>query len=181
MAGAGPIGRAAVVYLAAGGVERIGVVGADSEQLAAAALGVLVESYPVELDERNAAAIVEGHGVVVACDRSCASANAACCALRLPLVAGGLDERGGWAMSARPGESACWRCAFLADPAAVDQPAAVAGVVGSLQALEALKLLSGDGEPLLDRMLRLDASRSEWAQTALQRRPDCPACATIPG
>ena len=181
MAGAGPIGRAAVVYLAAGGVERIGVVGADSEQLAGAALGVLVESYPVELDDRNAEAIAEGHDVVVACERACAAANAACCALRLPLVAGGLDGRGGWALSARPGQSACWRCAFPADPDGADQPAAVAGVIGSLQALEALKLLSGEGEPLLDRLLRLDASRSEWTPEPVRRRPDCPACATIPG
>jgi molybdopterin/thiamine biosynthesis adenylyltransferase len=52
----------------------------------------------------------------------------------------------------------------------------VAGIVGSLQALEALKLLAGVGEPLLDRLLQVDAADGGFTLVRTARRADCPAC-----
>ncbi len=54
---------------------------------------------------------------------------------------------------------------------------AMAGVVGSTQALEALKLLGGVGEPLLDRMLQIDGRDMGQTLVTTARRLDCPACA----
>ncbi len=53
---------------------------------------------------------------------------------------------------------------------------AMAGIVGSIQALEALKLLSGVGTPLTDRMLQIDGLTCEQTLVATTRRDDCPAC-----
>ena len=56
----------------------------------------------------------------------------------------------------------------------------VAGIVGSIQALEALKLLAGVGEPLLDHMVQIDARTLEQTLVSTTRLPDCPACARVP-
>jgi adenylyltransferase/sulfurtransferase len=57
---------------------------------------------------------------------------------------------------------------------------AMAGIVGSIQALEALKLIAGVGEPLLDRILQLDGRDMSQTLVSTSRRPDCPACARVP-
>jgi adenylyltransferase/sulfurtransferase len=53
---------------------------------------------------------------------------------------------------------------------------AIGGIVGSFQALEAIKLLTGVGEPLLDAILQLDGATSAPMVIATRRREDCPAC-----
>jgi adenylyltransferase/sulfurtransferase len=87
-------------------------------------------------------------------------------------------------MAIRPGESACYRCAFPEPPppgaaptcaeAGVLGPAA--GVIGSLQALEAIRLLTGVGEPLLDAFLQVDLEAHDFLRVAVQRRAGCPDC-----
>jgi adenylyltransferase/sulfurtransferase len=84
--------------------------------------------------------------------------------------------------------SACYRCAFPdappADARRTCREAGVlgpmAGVVGSIQALEALKLIAGVGEPLLDRILQLDGSDMSQTLVATSRRDGCPGCARVP-
>ena len=213
--GVGALGSPAATYLAAAGVGRIGVVDEDDVELsnlhrqplhftpdvghkkadtAAAKLSllnpeVIVEPYPVRLDERNAEAIVTGADVVVDGSDSFATryaVNDACCAQRVPLVEGGVLGFTGLVMSIRPGESACYRCAFPAEPPPGSVPScreagvlgAMAGIVGSIQALEALKLLSGVGEPLVDSVLHLDGVHQTLVRTS--RRDGCPACARVP-
>jgi adenylyltransferase/sulfurtransferase len=56
----------------------------------------------------------------------------------------------------------------------------MAGVVGSIQALEALKLLTGVGDPLLDAILQIDGSDMAFTRVATERLPDCPSCAGVP-
>lgn len=211
--GAGALGSPAAAYLAAAGVGRIGIVDSDPVELsnlqrqplhftpdvgtnkagsAAAKLGVLnpevtVEPYPVRLDEANAAAIVAGADVVLDCSDTFATryvVNDACCAAGVPLVEAGVIGFEGLVMAIRPGESACYRCAFPSPPPADAVRACrdygvlgpVAAVVGSLQALEALKLLAGVGEPLLDRFLQFDGRDVSHLVVATSRRPDCEAC-----
>ena len=132
-------------YLAAAGVGQLGLVDGDVVELsnlhrqplhltpdvgqpkaevAAAKLGLLnpealVEPYPVELAEANAQAIVAGAGVVVDCTDSFESrylVNDACCAEGVPLVEAGVVGFDGLVLSVRPGESACYRCAFPTAP-----------------------------------------------------------------
>ena len=211
--GAGALGSPAAAYLAAAGVGRIGVVDSDPVELsnlgrqplhftpdvgtnkaesAAAKLGVLnpevtVEPYPVRLDDANADAIVVGADVVVDCSDTFETrylVNDACCAAGVPLVEGGVLGFEGLVMSIRPGESACYRCAFPQPPPPEAVRACrdygvmgpVAAVVGSLQALEALKLLTGVGEPLLDRFLQFDGLATGHLVVATSRRADCSAC-----
>jgi adenylyltransferase/sulfurtransferase len=211
--GAGALGSPAATYLAAAGIGRLGIVDEDVVEIsnlhrqplhyspdvgrqkaenAALKLGILnpevaIDPYPVRIDEQNAAAIVMGADVVVDCSDTFATryvVNAACCGQRVPLVEAGVLGFEGLVMSIRPGESACYRCAFPDEPPAGSVPScreagvlgATAGIVGSIQALEAIKLLTGVGEPLLDRMLQIDASSMEQLIVSTARRPGCDAC-----
>jgi adenylyltransferase/sulfurtransferase len=166
---------------------------ADNAQVKLGALNpdVLVEAYPARLDEQNAEAIVLGADVVVDCSDSFATryaVNDACCAHAIPLVEAGVLGFAGLVLSILPGRSACYRCAFPVEPPPGSVPScreagvlgAMAGIVGSIQALEALKLLTGVGEPLTDRILQIDGASLEVTHVATGRREDCPACARAP-
>jgi molybdopterin/thiamine biosynthesis adenylyltransferase len=152
---------------------------------------VEVDPYPARLDADNAEAIVAGADVVVDCADSFETryaVNDACCAQGVPLVEGAVLGLSGMVISIRPGESACYRCVFPAPPPAGSVPTCreagvlgpVAGAIGSIQALEALKLLSGVGTPLLDRMLQFDGGTLEQTLVSTTRRDDCTACARVP-
>jgi molybdopterin/thiamine biosynthesis adenylyltransferase len=212
--GAGALGSPAATYLAVAGVGRIGIVDGDWVELsnlqrqplhftpdvdtqkaesAAQKLGLMntevaVEPYPVEVDADNVAAIVMGADVVLDCTDSFATrylVNDACCAARVPLVEAGALGFGGMVLAIKPGESACYRCAFPTPPATEQKCedlgilGAVAGVIGSLQALEALKLLTGVGETPGDRILHFDGLTLQQTVVRTSRRPDCPACAGV--
>jgi adenylyltransferase/sulfurtransferase len=215
--GAGALGSPVATYLAAAGVGQIGIVDGDEVELsnlhrqplhftpdvgaqkaesAAAKLTLLnpeivVEPYPATLDESNAEAIVLGADVVVDCTDSFESrylVNDACCAQSVPLVEGGVVAFEGLVLSIRPGESACYRCAFPDPPPAESRRScreagvlgAMAGVVGSIQALEALKLVAGVGKPLLDRILQIDGADLGQTIVATSRRDGCAGCALVP-
>src|SRR3954452_18576865 len=143
--GAGALGSPVALYLAGAGVGRIGIVASDVVELsnlhrqpihftpdigvakaesAATKLRyvndqVVVEAYQVRLEEDNADGLVEGQDLVVDCSDSFATryaVNAACCAAGIPLVEGGVVGWSGLVMAVRPGESACYRCAFPEAP-----------------------------------------------------------------
>jgi molybdopterin-synthase adenylyltransferase len=167
-------------------------VGARKAENAAIKLGFLnpetvFESFPARLVEANAEALLAGADVVVDASDSFATrylVNDACCALGIPLVEAGLVGLRGLVMAILPGESACYRCAFPVEPEPGSVPScreagvlgAVGGVLGSLQALETLKLVTGVGEPLRDRVLYFDGEGGEPTTIATRRREDCPAC-----
>jgi molybdopterin/thiamine biosynthesis adenylyltransferase len=211
--GAGALGCPAATYLAAAGVGSVGVidddvvelsnlarqplhltpdVGARKAENAAVKLGflnpeIVVEPFPARLEEANAEALLAGADVVLDCSDSFSTrylVNDTCCALGVPLVEAGVLGLSGLVMAIRPGESACYRCAFPIEPAPGSVPTcreagvlgAVGGIVGSYQALEAIKLLTGVGEPLLDAFLQLDGASAAPQTIAVRRREDCPAC-----
>ena len=163
---------------------------------AAQKLGILnteitVEPYPVTLDADNADALVAGADVVVDCSDSFETrylVNDACCAQRIALVEGGALGFAGMVMAIRPGESACYRCGFPSPPPAGSVPScreagilgAVAGVLGSLQALEALKLLAGVGPPPGDAIVQFDGLTLTQTIVRTSRRAGCTACARVP-
>jgi molybdopterin/thiamine biosynthesis adenylyltransferase len=146
---------------------------------------IVVEPYHVRAGADNAAALVEGQDLVVDCSDSFATryaVNAACCAARVPLVEAGVLGMSGLVMSIKPGRTACYRCAFPVEPqdaprcadAGVLGPAA--GVIGSLQALEALKLLTGVAPPIADGFLQVDLASTDFLRVRATRRADCPDC-----
>jgi molybdopterin-synthase adenylyltransferase len=205
--GAGALGSPVAAYLAGAGVGRLGIVDFDAVEVsnlhrqtlhftpdlgvpkaesAAAKLRFLNPEIVVEPYQAHfAATMLEGADLVVDCSDSFSTryeVNAACCAARIPLLEAGVLGTSGLVMGIRPGETACYRCAFPEAPpsaptcaqAGVLGPAA--GVIGSLQALEALKLLTGVGEPLLDAFLQADLATLTFLRVAVQRRADCPDC-----
>ena len=165
-------------------------LGVSKAHSAAAKLGflnpeVVVEPYQVRLEPGNAAGLIEDADLVVDCSDSFETryaVNAACCAAGIPLVEAGVLGMSGLVMGIRPGRTACYRCAFPAPPpdapscatAGVLGPAA--GVVGSLQALEALKLLTGVGEPLEGAFLQVDLALLSFLRVNVERRAGCPDC-----
>ena len=113
--------------------------------------------------------------------------NRACVALGRPLVSGAAIRSEGQVtvFDTRRG-SPCYRCLYPEGEAQDNLGlrrngvlAPVVGVVGSLQAQEAVKLLAGFGEPLLGRMLVIDALTGETRQIQLRKRPDCPHCGSV--
>jgi molybdopterin-synthase adenylyltransferase len=205
--GVGALGSPVATYLTGAGVGRLGVVdegdvelsnlqrqhlhftpdvGVPKAHSAVAKLGflnpdIVVEPYQAPFN----AAMVEGQDLVVDCTDSFEARyaiNAACCAAGVPLVEGGVVGLSGLVMAIRPGESACYRCAFPQAPegsascaeAGVLGPAA--GVIGSLQALEALKLLAGL-PALTDAFLQVDLLTLDFLRVTVRRRSDCPDCA----
>jgi molybdopterin/thiamine biosynthesis adenylyltransferase len=206
--GAGALGSPVAAYLAGAGIGRLGIVDDGDVELsnlhrqhlhsthelgtpkAHSAVAALVRMNPEIVIEpyqaRFNAAMVEGQDLVVDCTDSFAAryaVNAACCAAGVPLVEGGVVGLSGLVMAIRPGETACYRCAFPVAPqggascaeAGVLGPAA--GVIGSLQALEALKLLAGLPGALTDAFMQVDLTGLDFLRVAVRRRPDCPDCA----
>jgi molybdopterin-synthase adenylyltransferase len=208
--GAGALGSPVATYLAGAGVGRLGIVddgavelsnlhrqhlhftpdlGVPKAQSATVKLAflnpdILVEPYQAAFNP----AMVEGQDLVVDCTDSFEARyaiNAACCAARVPLVEGGVVGTSGLVMAIRPGETACYRCAFPQPPPAGAVPTCAqagvlgpaAGVIGSLQALEALKLLAGLPDPLTDAFLQVDLAGGDFLRVTVSRRPDCPDCA----
>jgi adenylyltransferase/sulfurtransferase len=151
---------------------------------------IAVEPYQVRLDEANADGLLAGHDLVVDCSdgfETRYAVNAACCRARLGLVEGGAIGLTGLVMSIEPGDSACYRCAFPAPPPAGAAPTCAqagvlgpaAGVVGSLQALEAIKLLAGLPGAITDAFLQVDLARGEFLTVRTARRADCPDCGPL--
>ena len=210
--GAGALGSPVAAYLVGAGVGRLGIVDSDDVEVsnlhrqplhftpdvgvakahsAAAKLRFLNPDVVVEpYQARFAPPMLEGADLVVDCSDSFETryeVNAACCAARIPLVEGGVTGLSGLVMAIRPGESACYRCAFPEPPPPSAQPSCAeagvlgpaAGVVGSLQALEALKLLAGLEGALLDAFLQVDLHDHTLLRVATARRAGCPDCATL--
>jgi adenylyltransferase/sulfurtransferase len=150
---------------------------------------VLVEPYPARLGRMNAEMMLDGADVVLDCSDTFETryvVNDTCCVLGIPLVEAGVLGFDGLTMTVKPGTSACYRCAFPVEPSSAPSCSEagvlgpVAGIVGSMQALEALKLLAGVGEPLLDRIVQVDGHTLAHTIVSTSRRADCPACARVP-
>jgi adenylyltransferase/sulfurtransferase len=114
--------------------------------------------------------------------------NDACVLLGKPLVHGGVVRLRGQILAVRPRASACFRCVFPEPPEPGAIPSCqeagvlgtIAGIIGTLMAHEALKWLSGCGEPLLDRLLVLDGIASRFREVPLRRDSGCVVCGEAP-
>jgi len=112
--------------------------------------------------------------------------NAACVAARKPLVSGaaiGFDGQIS-VYDTRQADAPCYACIFPPDAtfeevrcSTMGVFAPLVGIIGSMQAAEALKLLAGVGSSLAGRLQMLDARSMEWTEIRLPRQPACPVCA----
>jgi molybdopterin/thiamine biosynthesis adenylyltransferase/rhodanese-related sulfurtransferase len=106
----------------------------------------------------------------------------------IPVVHGSIFRFEGQVTVFKPGEGPCYRCLFPQPPPPELAPSCaeggvlgvLPGIIGSLQANEALKLALGMGDPLVGRLLLFDALRVEFDEVVLRRDPACPVCGDEP-
>jgi len=111
----------------------------------------------------------------------------ACYFLRKPLVDGGIFRFEGQATVYLPG-AGCYRCLYPAPPPPGAVPSCaeagvlgvLPGVVGSIQAVETIKLILDQGSTLVNRLLLFDSLAMEFREVRLRRDPDCPVCGDEP-
>ncbi len=165
-------------------------VGTSKASSAAARLEALnpdvdVVAHDARLEAANALDLLEGHHLIVDATDDFPTRyliNDAAVHLGAPVVHGSILRFEGHATVLWPGRGPCYRCLFPAPP--LDAPTcedagvlgAMAGLIGSIQALEATKLITGAGEPLLGTLLTYDGLTHQVSRFAFERRPDCPAC-----
>ncbi|WP_431736004.1 HesA/MoeB/ThiF family protein [Cellulosispirillum alkaliphilum] len=114
--------------------------------------------------------------------------NDACVMEGKPFSHGGILRFTGQTMTVLPGKSACYRCVFSAPPPKDAVPTcsqagvlgAIAGMLGTIQAAETLKFITGAGEPLTDKLLTFDALGMDFRKVSLKRRNTCPVCGENP-
>jgi molybdopterin/thiamine biosynthesis adenylyltransferase len=108
--------------------------------------------------------------------------NAFCVEQRKPFVHAGVEGLYGQITTIVPGRTPCLKCLFpKAPPKKSELPilGAAAGVFGSMQAAEAIKLITGVGEPLKGQMLVGDLRNNVWERVEVQRREKCPVCSAL--
>jgi molybdopterin/thiamine biosynthesis adenylyltransferase/rhodanese-related sulfurtransferase len=106
----------------------------------------------------------------------------------VPVVHGSIYRFEGQVTVFKPGAGPCYRCLFPAPPPPELAPSCaeggvlgvLPGIIGSLQASEALKLVLGIGEPLIGRLLLFDALTAEFNEVSIRRDPECPVCGEHP-
>lgn len=126
--------------------------------------------------------LVEKADVVVDCLdnwRSRFLLNEACVKAGKPMVHAAVEGLSGWVTVVHPRRGPCLRCIFPRDPperGSVPVAGPLPGAVGALEALEAVKLLTGFGESLVGRMLFYDGAAGSAEVFEVARRPSCPVC-----
>lgn len=149
---------------------------------------VTVVPYPVRLGAGNVLDLMSGYDLVVDGADNFPTRylmNDAALHLRLPLVHGSVFRFEGQVTVFLPYQGPCYRCLFPEPPPPGLSPSCaeagvlgvLPGIIGSIQAAEALKLLLGIGEPLVGRLLSYDALVQEFLTLRVRRDPACPACA----
>lgn len=149
---------------------------------------VQVVCHATRLSESNVTELLAGADVVLDCSDNFATRkllNKACWERGIALVSGAAIRLEGQLTVFDPHNDAspCYQCLF--DISAEEALSCaesgvlgpVVGVIGAAQALEALKLLAGFGEPLVGRVQLYDAARAQFRELKLKRDPNCPVCA----
>ena len=172
---------------------RVGRPKAESARDTVAAINpdVLVTPLVERADPTRLDALVRGADVVVDCSDNFATrhaVNAACVAHKKPLVSGaaiGFDGQVS-VYDTRDPEAPCYACLFPADAtfeevqcATMGVFAPLVGIIGSVQAAEALKLLMGVGDSLAGRLQMLDGRAMAWTEIRLARNAACGVCAAL--
>jgi len=170
---------------------RVGQPKVESARAAVAAINpdVQVRALAQRVEGDGLDALVREAGVVLDCSDNFETRhaiNAACVRTRVPLVAGAAIRFDGQISVYDPRDPTCpcYACVFPPD-AAFDEVACatlgvfapLVGIIGAMQAAEALKLLAGVGSSLAGRLQMVDARSMQWSEMRLVRQPNCPVCA----
>jgi len=163
---------------------------AARERLLSLNPGIRVVAHELTLRAANVREVIDAYDIVLdGTDRLPTRylVNDACVLLGKALVTAAIHRFEGQAMTYVPGRGPCYRCLFPETPAAVVPSCAEAGVLGvlpgvmgAIQATEAIKLIVGRGEPLVGRLLTYDALELRFQEFRFARRADCAVCGERP-
>ena len=173
--------------------ERIGVPKVDSAETSIHEINpdVNVEKYPVRLGADNIMEIIEGYDVIVDGLDNFPTRyllNDASVRLQIPVVSASILGFEGQLSVFHPYEGPCYRCLYPTPPPAELAPSCGAagvlgvlpGVMGLLQSVEVIKLVTGAGDTMAGRLLLYDALGTTFTELKVRRDPDCPICSREP-
>ena len=152
---------------------------------------VQVETFETRLTSENALDIIREFDVVADGTDNFPTrylVNDACVLLGKPNVYGSIFRFEGQASVFYAKEGPCYRCLYAEPPPAGLVPSCaeggvlgvLPGIIGSIQAMETIKLIVGAGEPLIGRLLLFDALKLQFRELKLEKDPDCPVCGRNP-
>jgi molybdopterin/thiamine biosynthesis adenylyltransferase/rhodanese-related sulfurtransferase len=173
--------------------DRIGVPKVDSAETAIHEINpdVKVEKHEVRLGPDNVVELIEGYDVVVDGLDNFPTRyllNDASVRLGIPVVSASILGFDGQLSVFKPHEGPCYRCLYPTPPPAELAPSCGAagvlgvlpGVMGLLQSVEVIKLVTGAGEPLIGRLLLYEALGATFTELKVRRDPECPICSRDP-
>lgn len=170
---------------------RVGMSKAESARMTLMSLNPRIHVHPVvdRLRAENVEALIRDHEVVIDGADNFATRYLIAAATRrlgIPMVYAAIERFTGQVsvFDPRREDSPCYRCLFPEPPAAADAPncseagvlGVLPGLIGLVQATEAMKVLLGIGKPLVGRLLTYDALGMRFRELGLSRDPNCPGC-----
>ena len=174
-------------------VDRVGTPKVDSAEIAIHGINpeVIVKKYGVRLTSENVLDVITGYDVIVDGTDNFPTRyllNDASLVAGIPVVHGSIYQFEGSVTVYKPHDGPCYRCQYPEPPPPELAPSCaeggvlgvLPGVIGTLQATEAVKLILGIGEPLVGRQLRYDALSMEFVELKMHRDPECPVCSKDP-
>jgi molybdopterin/thiamine biosynthesis adenylyltransferase/rhodanese-related sulfurtransferase len=173
--------------------DRVGVPKVDSAEIAINALNpdVKVVKHVLRLDASNIMDVLPGYDIVVDGVDNFPTRyllNDASVRLRIPVISAAILGFEGQLSVFKPYDGPCYRCLFRQPPPAELAPSCGAngvlgvlpGTMGLLQATEVIKLITGQGSPLVGRLLMYDALEATTTELKVRRDPECPICSREP-
>jgi sulfur-carrier protein adenylyltransferase/sulfurtransferase len=173
--------------------DRIGMAKVDSAEMTLKALNpeVKIVKYTERMTSENVMDVITGYDVIVDGTDNFPTRyllNDASLVANIPVVHGSIYQFEGSVTVYAPRVGPCYRCQYPEPPPPELAPSCaeggvlgvLPGVVGTLQATEAIKLLLGVGDPLIGRQLRYDALSMEFVELRMHRDPECPVCSKDP-
>jgi adenylyltransferase/sulfurtransferase len=166
-------------------------VDSAAEKMRAINPDIIVRAHRTNLCAANIREIIRGYDFVIDGSDNFPTkflVNDACIFENIPFSHGGILRFDGQTMTVLPGKSACYRCVFRKPPPIDAVPTcsqagvlgAIAGMLGTIQAAEALKYVIGVGEPLTDALLTFDAKKMEFSKIRLKKQKNCRICGEKP-
>jgi molybdopterin/thiamine biosynthesis adenylyltransferase/rhodanese-related sulfurtransferase len=170
-------------------MDRVGMRKVDSAKMTLSAMNpdLKVITYDTRLNAENILEIFDGYDVIVDGTDNFPTrylVNDAALLKKIPVIHGSIFRFEGQATVFEPYVGPCYRCMIPEPPPAELAPSCaeagvlgvLPGIIGSIQAVEAIKMLLGLGEPLVGRLLTYDALEQSFRNFKVRRDPSCPAC-----